>query len=182
VDFSTVIFLVAGIALFFLIPRLRKRKQIFVTDYQRGVRFVDGRFADLLGPGSYRYLTTREQITMVDMRPHQIILERLFFTDSLRVESIISIGSELLVSDPFVALSAQKDPVNDSLAMIRNALRTFVSQRITSPDAADRSKLADAITAHLNAELARFGMRVSNLEVTELGSRTAQPKPGLAPN
>src|SRR5579872_4794872 len=121
------LFLLAIVTLFFVGLRLRKAKRIFVPDYQRGVRFIRGSFANVLGPGSYQPFMSKEQITVVDMRPQPIFLERVTYRDALQNESFMSIGAELQVSDPHLAATLLKDQINGSLPIVRDALRSVAS-------------------------------------------------------
>jgi hypothetical protein len=152
--------------------------RIFITDYQRGVRFVQGSFHDLLGPGSYASNPKREQVTIVDMRPQQILLERLQFQDAVLAASLISIGADLVVADPVLAVTTVKNPVADSMTIVRDALRAALSKMIADPHNAPRQKLAGDIELAINADLAKVGMRVANAEITELWSRSARASHG----
>jgi SPFH domain/Band 7 family protein len=150
--------------------------RIFITDYQRGVRFVDGSFRDLLGPGSYRSSRNREQVTVVDMRPQPVVLERIFYQDAFSTPSVVSIAAELSVGDPYRATTQLKDPIRDSLDLIRDRLRGIATDSITGTELETRPKSANDVAANLNRELDEFGMRVTNLEITELWSRSVPPQ------
>jgi uncharacterized membrane protein YqiK len=69
-----------------------------------------------------------------------------------------------------------KDQVNDSLSIMRDTLRATVSSQISDGRQEIRNKTAEQIAAAVNAALEKVGMRVSNLEITELWSRSVQPK------
>jgi len=147
-----------------------------VTDYQRGVRFVNGVFRDLLGPGSYRSNRNREQVTIVDMRPQPVVFDRIFYDDAFQASSVVSFAAEVSVGDPYRAITHLKNPINDSLAVIRDRLQDVVSQSIVSTEPGTRDKSASQITASLNSELEKFGMRVANIEITELWSASVRPE------
>ena len=166
--------IMATLVLFIVGMSLRKTQPIFVPDYKRGVRFVKGSFANVLGPGSYNPLTLREQIEIVDMRPQPIFLERISYRDALQNDSFVSIGAEILVSDAHLAATMLKDQVNDSLPIIRDTLRSVVSRGIADESPEFRIATAADITRVVNAELDRLGMKISNVEIVELWSR-----PGL---
>jgi len=175
-----VVFFAGIAALLYARIRLSKTKRIFITDYQRGIRYKGGAFAGLLKPGSYNSYTPKEQIMVVDMRPQPFVVERLLYQDALQAPSVISIGAELIVSSPYEACSALKNQVDDSIAIVRDALRATVSKSITDTTMAARSIMSREIEAAANVELNRFGMRVSKLEITEVWSRLIQPWPVYA--
>jgi len=175
-DIWAVAFLLGIVVLLSLRIYGRRTVRVFITDYQRGVRFVDGTFRDLLGPGSYRSNCNREQVTVVDMRPQPVVLERIFYQDAFSAPSVISIAAELSVGDPYRATSQLKDPIRDSLDLIREQLRGIATQSIAGIEQETRHKSAHAIAAALNSDLNECGMRVANLEITELWSRSVPPQ------
>lgn len=161
------------------IVRLRRRKAVYITDYVAGVRFRNGVFDGILPPGNYFSRDSGNQITMVDMRPYPFIFERMFYQDVLRANSVISVGGVLAVRDPHLAISALKDPVNDTLPIVREHLPLIASRAISDSSLDGRMRLTAAITAGINCELESQGMEIRNLEITELW---AQPvKPDVAP-
>jgi SPFH domain / Band 7 family len=171
-DIWSVVFL--GAVLVIIAQRVfgRKKPRIFVPDYQRAVKFVDGAFASILDPGSYEPPGKHEQITIVDMRPLPIVVERLIYHDAIQAPSVISIVTELVISDPVEALTKLKNLANDSAAIARDQLRSMVSKRIADPTPESREKLASDIATALNGELRKYGVQLQNVEVTELWSRT----------
>ena len=175
-DIWAVAFLFGTVILLSLRFYGRRTVRVFITDYQRGVRFVDGTFRDLLEPGSYRSNRTREQITIVDMRPQPVVLERIFYQDAFSAPSVVSIAAELSVGDPYRATTQLKDPIRDSLDLIREQLRGIATQSIADARPETRHKSANEIAATLNGDLDKFGMRIANLEITELWSRSAPPQ------
>jgi hypothetical protein len=172
--FALVVFL-AGIAGYvFVLLRLRKTKRIFITDYQRGVRYKAGVFAGEVGPGSYDVYTPTEQVLVIDMRPQPFVIERLLYRDPLQAPSVISIGGQLKVSDPHSASTALKDQINESIAIVRDTLRETVSKSISGTEPETRERMARTIETAANGALARVGMTVGLLEITETWSQSVQ--------
>jgi SPFH domain / Band 7 family len=168
--------------LYFLLRRLRRTKYVFVSDYQRGVRFVGGVFRDVVRPGSYRIYSPNEQITVVDTRPHPFVIERLLYQDALQNPSVISIGAELLISDPYLSLTKLQDAVNDSVPVVREVLRSLVARSIADASAGSRTKMGEEIAKAVDNELRQSGMRISNVEITELWCRPLQQSGVLGAN
>jgi hypothetical protein len=181
-DFITgLLFIAELIAVYILVRRIARLRRILITDYQRGVRFVHGAFTDVLGPGTYRLVTRSRQIDVVDLRPRQFVMECINYRDALRNDSFISIGGELVVSDPYLSATRLKDQFGDSLPIVRDTLRTVASRGLGDPSPEAREKTAQEITSAANTELLRSGMKLENLEITEMWSRPAARRisPGL---
>jgi hypothetical protein len=144
---------------------------VYVSDYQRGVRFVQGSYANILGPGCYKLFSRNDQIVIVDMRSQPIMLDRIVYRDAWQNESFLSIGAELLVCEPRLSVSKLKNQVNDSLNIVRDSVRLVASRGIADRSSASRDKMAIEITQAVNAELSPVGMKISSLEIIELWSR-----------
>jgi regulator of protease activity HflC (stomatin/prohibitin superfamily) len=170
-EISLILFVTALIAMLSLRLFRKKRVRVYAPDYQRALLFVDGAFRKVLGPGNYESSSSHEQVTVVDMRPQPIVVERIIYQDVLQTPSVISIAAELCVADPYQAATKLKNFVNDSLAIIRDGLRSIVSKRIADSALETRGKTASDLAVTLNHELGKFGVRLDNLEITEMWSR-----------
>lgn len=167
------VYFAAAVAAIVFLFRFGKIPRIYLTDYVRGLRFVKGRFVDVLGPGAYKPLTRRVQIEVVDMRPVPFVLESMPFRDALQSESVISIGAELLVDDPYLAATSLKSRVSDSIPIVRQTVRSVASRTIADRTPEFCGKVVENIQKSVNEELRRYGMKICNIEITEIFSRGA---------
>ena len=69
---SLAIFLMTLASIWYFRYRMRRTKRVFVTDYQRGLRYRAGSFSNELAPGAYRIYTPNEQLVVVDMRRNNL--------------------------------------------------------------------------------------------------------------
>jgi regulator of protease activity HflC (stomatin/prohibitin superfamily) len=145
---------------------LRMTKTVYITDYQAGVKFRHGIFYKVLGPGFYRTHSGNAPITIVDMRPHQFLFERLTYQD--QSDSLISIAGSVIVSDPHLAVTSFKDLATDPITVAKDELRVAVTRTIADTSEEGRSSIASSVTTELNGELRKLGVEVRDLEVTEL--------------
>ncbi len=164
------------VAVIIFLWRWRKIPRIYLTDYMRGVRFVKGSFVNVLGPGSYKPFTRRASIEIVDMRPVPFVMESVSYRDALQSESVVSIGAEMAVDDPYLAATSLKNRIGDSLPIVRNTLRATVSRTITDRSPEFRVQTARDIQEAVNEELRRYGMKISRVEITEIFSHGAAPQ------
>jgi hypothetical protein len=72
-----------------------------------------------------------------------------------------------LVQDPHLAATATRDQIKDALAILRDQMRTVLSQQISDLSPGGPAKLAETIAAAANKELRKIGMRAAGTEVTE---------------
>lgn len=175
-DVLEISYLAVAVAAIVFLFRFGKIPRIYLTNYMRGLRFVKGSFVDVLGPGAYKPLTRRVQIEVVDMRPVPFVLESVGFRDALQSDSVISIGAELLVDDPYLAATSLKNRVADSIPVVRHTLRSLVSRTIADRTPEFRAKVAEDIQKAVSDELRCSGMKIANVEITEILSRSATPQ------
>ncbi len=174
-------FAALGTSIYLRIRRAR-RKPIYITDYQCGLRYKDGVFETKVAPGNYRVNGSRDQIVVVDMRPRLVLLERIFYQDALQSPSVVSLSAELVVQDAYTASTRLKNATDDSSNLVRDAVRLTVSKSIVGHSNETRAVTALEIQNTANTELEKFGMRVSNLEITEAWSREVEPPMSLGAN
>lgn len=171
------LYLPMAIVLIIFLYRWGKMPRTYVTDYMRGLRFVKGAFVGVIGPGSYKPFSRGVHIETVDMRPVPFLLERITYRDALESDAIISVGAELSVDDAYLAATSLKDRVGDSLLILREKLRSSASGKIADRRPEFRAKLAESIEYAANEELRHSGMKVSNVVITEMFSRSSMSQP-----
>ena len=165
---GNLIFIACFAATLTLSVRMWRSKKIYLVDYQAGLRFRSDASSIVLPPGAYRAPPSATPITVVDLRPYQFVIERFAFHDLLHENCVISVGGELLVRDPQIAVNSFKNLFTDSLALVREHLRLAVLSCIVDPSPEGKLKMATTISAELNHELQNRGVGINNLEVTEL--------------
>lgn len=156
-----------------LMIRLRQKKAVHILDYQAGVRF-NGADPSTLKPGVYFTNPGSDPITVVDMRPYQFVLERQVYKDALHSSFVMSLGGEVQVSDPQLAVTGFKNLVRDSLAVVYENVRSAASRSIAHPGVEARGRIAATLEAELNRELEARGIKVRGIEITELWIQKVQ--------
>lgn len=151
------------------------RGHYIVLEYQRGVKYKKGVFAEVVPPGSYRYYPKREKIEIVDMRPQPFLFEVLNCTDALKQPMVVSVTGEMFVNDPKQSVSRAKKDVDEGLARIPQSVRNACSRLIVhgASNTAEH-EITDALDAALNRDLAEFGLAARNIEVNEIWTAPAR--------
>jgi hypothetical protein len=157
-----------------LLTRLRRKKLVYLLDYQAGLLFQEGTSARILSPGGHLAGVTQAPINVIDLRSNLFLLERINFRDRQQANCVLSVAGELLVSDPSLALSSLKNLVDDSLTIVRDSMRVAISRSIVDASREGRVKLADAVLSEVNRQLEMRGVKIQNLELTELWAQPMQ--------
>ena len=95
--------LLAGLALAWMSYRLVTRTTIY--EYERGLKYVKGKFVGILEPGQYRYLGSSTTITKVDIRPYVVPIsgQEVLTSDSVSLK--LSLACQYKVVDPDTAVN-----------------------------------------------------------------------------
>ena len=151
------------------------KARFIVLDYQRGVKYKRGVFAEVLPPGSYRLNPKKESVEIVDMRPQPFLFEVLNCADALKNPMVLSVTGEMLVNDPRQAVARSKKDVEEGLALIPQSVRHACSRLIVhgASDASER-EIREALDESLNRDLKDLGLFVRDVEVNEIWTAPAR--------
>jgi SPFH domain / Band 7 family len=158
------------------IRRSKAKKRLIVLEFQRGVKFENGAFRAVLEPGSYRIDSKKEQIAIVDMRPLPILIEQCSFQDSHQQAAYLSIAAELVVVDPRAVTKESKDHVNDAVLAIREVIRQVGPGYDASGLKSRRADIECELLERSRKELARLGLTLSQLTVTDTSSNAGMQR------
>jgi regulator of protease activity HflC (stomatin/prohibitin superfamily) len=146
----------------------------FVKDYERLARFKFGRFQGMKGPGPVIAIPIIHQVIRVDTRTEVLDIPRQ--TNITRDNA--SIGIDFLVYMRVDINEAQKAvmEVEDySVAvsgLATTTLRAIVGDINLDDVLSQRERINEAIRLRLDAETARWGIKVTNVEIREIDPPT----------
>ena len=142
----------------------------FVKDYERLARFKFGRFQGMKGPGPVIAIPIVHQIRKVDTRTEVLDIPRQ--TNITRDNA--SIGIDFLVYMRVDINSAERAvmEVEDYLVAVAGlattTLRAIVGDINLDDVLSQRERINEAIRQRLDAETARWGIKVTNVEIREI--------------
>ena len=117
------VYVVAGALLLLLALSLR---QVTVFEYERGLRYRNGRFAGVLGPGSYWFFPRFTRIARVDVRPTHIVVPGQEVITSDGVGLKITVAAKYAVTDPAKALHSNASYSTALYTVLQLTLRELV--------------------------------------------------------
>jgi regulator of protease activity HflC (stomatin/prohibitin superfamily) len=137
-------------------------------EYERVVRFVDGRVKDVLGPGRYRYRRSRTHLHRIDMRPRWMTVpgQEVLTADGISMR----ITATLLVTptDPLAQVLATQDANNDVYVAAQHAMRLAVARQTLEALVESHRSLGDELLAPVREAATRVGLEVNQLLVRDL--------------
>lgn len=147
------------------LQRMSKRKKGSILDFQKGLRFRNGKFVGLMEPGTYR-ISSNEHVVIVDMRPTAISFERLALTTQDGVSLSASASAKIQVTDPRAAVSHSKNFTQDAAVALRDALKRSVNSVAEVELRRNRAELERKILAEVDGCLP--GIKYVSFGIVEL--------------
>src|SRR5918992_6310971 len=95
----------ALVALFLALYLRATLVRVTVFEYERGLRYRDGRFTGILGPGRHWVYRPRVVIRKVDVRPRFVTIAGQEVLSSDGVTLKVSLAAEYEIADPEVAVN-----------------------------------------------------------------------------
>ncbi|MBX3274669.1 MAG: slipin family protein [Sandaracinaceae bacterium] len=145
--------------------------QATVLEYQRGLLYVNGRFARVLEPGRYAYWTrvgAPVAIRVVDMRQKQLQIAGQELLTKDKVTLRLSLVLEFAPADPATAQHVIADPEAALYAIAQLALRDYVAGVTLDELLEARDGLARYLVHRAENDARRFGVRVLSIGVKDV--------------
>lgn len=135
-----------------------------------GVLFLDGRYAETLGPGRYAFWRNRANVKLVRIDRREQVLEvpGQDVLTSDRVTLRLTAVGVYRVADPVRAVTATDDAKQALYREVQLAVRAAVGARALDVLLADKTALAAELTEAVKAKAAGFGLELVALGVRDL--------------
>jgi len=142
--------------------------QLTVFEFERGLRYRNGRFAEVLGPGRYWYSKRTGRITKVDVRP--VILpipgQELLTSDGIAVK--VSVLANYEVADVALATNKVQNYVQGIYSAVQVAVREEVAALTIEQLIAARSELGKRLLNRSTEPLSEFGVTLRSVDLRDV--------------
>jgi regulator of protease activity HflC (stomatin/prohibitin superfamily) len=141
---------------------------VTVRDYQRGVRFRNGRLAGLLSTGTHIAVRPFSEIQVLDGRPSALTVPRQAMLTADAVEVHVSLVARYVVVDPVTAVTGDQSWPDALAAALQVRLRQAVAERTVDELLAARAALGGTIGTAIASDVARIGVELLGVDVGEV--------------
>ncbi|MEO0396391.1 MAG: slipin family protein [Cyanobacteria bacterium P01_A01_bin.137] len=142
--------------------------RITVFEYERGLKYIKGRFKQVLGPGQYWLWTFgNTTIRKVDMRSQYLSVpgQAILTADGVGIK--VSLMAVYTISDPVLAINQVSDYRQGLYMTVQNSLRQIIST-VTMDDLLANSQINQQLLAAATREAALLGIQLINLSIKDL--------------
>jgi len=141
-----------------------------VEAFEKGLRFRNGRFVEVLDPGRYRVrrLFVQERIETVDLRQTTLVLQGQEMMTLDKVTLRLTSVATLRVKDPVAAILKVEDYEKQLYSDIQLALRDHVGALELDQLLAAKSRLGERILEEVKLGADGYGVEVINVGLRDI--------------
>ena len=160
-----ILLLVALIAAIVLRPLV---SVVTVHDYQRGLRYRQGRFAGLVASGTHVAVKPLTEIHVLDARPTSLTVpgQEILTADGVALR--VSLTARYVVADPVAAVSNDQNYVSALYTTLHAGLRAALAGRTADEILAGRGEIGPAVGGAVASDLARLGVELLGVDVRDV--------------
>ncbi len=141
---------------------------VTVHDYQRGLRYHQGRFVGLVDPGTHVAIRPLTEVHVLDGRPTSITVpgQEILTADGVALK--VSLTARYVVADPVAAITSDQNYVAALYTALHAGLREALAGRTADEILAARAELGPAVGGAVASELARLGLELLGVDVRDV--------------
>ncbi len=139
-----------------------------IHDYQRGLRYRQGRLVGLIDPGMHVAIRPYTEIHLIDGRPTSITVpgQEILTADGVALR--VSLTARYVVADAVAAVTHDQNYVSALYTALHGALREVLAGRTADQILAARADLGPAVGGAVASELARLGLELLGVDVRDV--------------
>jgi regulator of protease activity HflC (stomatin/prohibitin superfamily) len=143
-------------------------QRVTVFEYQRGVRFRNGKLVGLVDPGRHRLYRPTTTISIVDMRETVLAVagQEVVTADGISVK--LSLSARYRIIDPIRVITAIDDARSALYAVLQVALREVVSPLPIDDVLQTRDSIGSQVLERSVEQATALGMELTSVDIKDL--------------
>lgn len=141
---------------------------VTIHDYERGLRYRNGRFRGLVSAGVYPVVRPLSEIRVLDARPAWQVLEGQEVPTADGIVVKVSLACRYIVGDPVAAHTGDQDHQRALYLALQLALRDALAARTLDEALPARAALGSEIADAVGLELARVGIELLSVQIRDV--------------
>lgn len=155
-------------AVFGLLSTRSPIRRVTINEWERALRYDQGRFQGLVQPGEHWYLSFRTSFVRMDSRLQYATVpgQEVLTSDSIAIK--ISLAATYEVADPVKAFTSVTNYTEAIYLELQIALRELVAGLTIDELLAQRSQVGGKVLAQVQAKAAEFGVKLKSVSVKDV--------------
>jgi regulator of protease activity HflC (stomatin/prohibitin superfamily) len=142
--------------------------RITIFEYERGIRYRNGRFTGILEPGRHWVYRPRVMIRKVDVRPRFVTIAGQEVLSSDGVTLKVSLAAEYEIADPDVAVNKVESADQALYLTLQLALREIVGEAKIDDVLARREEFGQRLLELASGPAEQVGLRLLGVNVKDI--------------
>jgi len=142
--------------------------RVTVYEFERGLRYRNGRFVGTVQPGTHWIARRATSITRVDVRPYVLSVpgQELLTSDGIGIKVSLVAGVEVV--DPAAAVNQVQNYTTTLYTLLQVALRHAVSSRSLEDLLAGRGDVGSKVLEDSAQPALAFGLKLASVDVRDV--------------
>ncbi len=143
-------------------------KRITILEYEKGLKYVRGKFRKIVEPGQYWYLPFFSMIQKVDIRPCFVSITGQEVLSSDGVTLKLSLAANYQVSDPNTAINKVQNYQEALYLELQLALRQIVSSANIDTILENRNDLSKKLMEMTETRIQELGLKLISVNLKDI--------------
>jgi regulator of protease activity HflC (stomatin/prohibitin superfamily) len=160
----------AAIALVVLVMLFVKiiARRLTILEYERGLRYVGGKFRSVIGPGQYWYMPFFTVISKIDIRPRFVSITGQEVLSSDGVTLKVSLAANFEIADPDVAVNKVQSFEDALYIELQLALREIVGAVDIDTLLGSRDELSRKLMEATHSKIGELGLTLLSVNLKDI--------------
>ncbi|HEV7809018.1 MAG TPA: slipin family protein [Candidatus Limnocylindrales bacterium] len=141
---------------------------VTVHDYQRGLRYRQGRLVGLLSTGSHLAVRPFTEIQLLDGRPTSLTVPSQEILTADGVALRVSLTARYVVADPVAAFANDQSWISALYVALHAGIRRALAGQTADDVLAARAELGPAVAEAIASDIARIGVELLSVDVRDI--------------
>lgn len=150
----------------YILRRIFQRVTIF--DYEKGLRYRNGKLAEILGAGSYWIFAPNVKIVRIDVRPKLVAVPGQEIVSADGVTAKLSLAAMFRVADAKTAVGSIESYQDALYLQLQLALREIVSREPVDDLLSKRNEYGPALLAAVKPKADAIGLELLSVDVKDI--------------
>lgn len=159
---------VLAVIVLLLVVKIFPMRRVTIYEYQRGLKYRNGRFRGTVGPGQYWFFSTFTTIVAVDVRPEFSTVQGQEVLSSDGVSLKVSLAAEFQITDPDAAINKNANFRSSLYLTIQMALREIVGKEKIDALIENRGSVGAKLMELTSAKASEFGIKLIQADVKDI--------------
>lgn len=143
-------------------------KSITVFEYERGLKYINGKFVAILEPGKYWFLNLFTTITKIDIRPKFVSITGQEILSSDGVTLKISLAANFSVSDPYKAINNVEKYQEALYLILQMALRAIIGKTRIDELLEKRNEFGEKLMYLTKENIEELGLKLHLVDIKDI--------------